>query len=136
MKAGTQVNTATVAGTEPETTLANNQATTQALVRSVFRPPAVCPIMTVQPRSLPVGRKGTIRVVVGSRGRGVPGVRVLVTGAGIRKAGTTNRRGRVVITVRPRRAGIITVRMTNQPPRCGTRRIGALGVFKPPLFTG
>jgi uncharacterized repeat protein (TIGR01451 family) len=138
LEPGALINTATVVGAEPETNTANNRATTPTLVRGPFLPPApaACPTMTVQPRSLSVGRKGIVRVVVSAKGKGVRGVRVLVTGAGIRKAGTTNRLGRVAIAVRPPRAGIAEIRMTNQPGRCSTRRIGVVGVFQPPSVTG
>ena len=55
---------------------------------------------------------------------------------GLKKAATTDRRGRVGIAVQPPRAGIVTIRMANQPARCSTRRIGVVGVFQPPPVTG
>ena len=36
----------------------------------------------------------------------------------------------------PPRTGIVDIRMTNQPARCSTRRIGVVGVFLPPPVTG
>jgi hypothetical protein len=66
----------------------------------------------------------------------VAGVRVQVRGPGILKTGVSDARGRVTISVRPSRVGIVTLRITNQPGACATRRIGVVGVFKPPPVTG
>ena len=134
---GALINTATVVGNEPESNTANNRASAPTLVKGPFRPPvATCPMLTVQQRSLSVGQRGVVRVLVTDKGRGVRGVRILVIGPGLRKAATTDGRGRVAITVRPPRAGIAEIRMTNQPSRCSTRRIGVVGVFQPPSVTG
>ena len=70
------------------------------------------------------------------RNRGVSGVRILVKGPGLYKAATTDGRGRVAISVKPPRTGIVEIRMTNQPARCGMRRIGVVGVIQPPSVTG
>ena len=134
---GVLINTATVVGTEPEPNTTNNRASTPTLVKGPFQPPvATCPVMTVQPRSLSVGRRGLVKVLVTDKNRGVSGVRVLVKGPGLYKAATTDGRGRVAISVKPPRTGIVEIRMTNQPARCGTRRIGVVGVFQPPSVTG
>ena len=131
------LNTATVVADQTEANTANNQASAPTLVKGPFRPPvASCPTLTIQPRSLSAGRLGVLNVLVTEKGRGVRGVRILVTGAGMRKTATTNGRGRVGISVRPPRAGIAEIRMTNQPNRCSTRRVGVVGVFKPPSVTG
>jgi uncharacterized repeat protein (TIGR01451 family) len=138
LEPGALINSATVVGAEPEANTANNRASTPTLVKGPFVPPTpvTCPTLTVLTHTLSAGRKGTVRAVVTANGKGVAGVRVLVTGAGIRKTGITNRLGRVTITVRPPRAGIAEIRMTNQPGRCSTRRIGVAGVFAPPSVTG
>jgi uncharacterized repeat protein (TIGR01451 family) len=134
---GALLNTATVVADQTEANTANNQASAPTLVKGPFRPPvASCPTLTIQPRSLSAGRQGVLKVLVTEKGRGVRGVRILVTGAGMRKTGTTNGRGRAAISVRPPRAGIAEIRMTNQPNRCSTRRVGVVGVFKPPSVTG
>ena len=134
---GALLNTATVVGDQSESNTANNRATAPTLVRGPIAPPAAsCPSMIVQPRSLSVGRRGLVRVAVVDKNRGVSGVRILVTGPGLYKAATTNSRGRVAISVRPPRTGIVEIRMTNQPSRCSTRRIGVVGVFLPPPVTG
>jgi len=134
---GALINTATVVGDQPEPNTANNRSSAPTLVRGPFRPPvATCPTLTVQPRSISVGRRGVVRALVTQAGRGVRGVRILITGPGLRKAAITDRRGRVAIVLRPPRAGIAEIRMTNQPGRCSTRRIGVVGVFQPPSVTG
>jgi len=134
---GALLNEATVVGDEPEPNTANNRAFAPTLVRGPFRPPAAaCPTLTVQQRSLSVGKRGVIRALVTEKGRGVRGVRILVTGPGLRKSALTDTRGRVAISVRPPRAGIAEIRMTNRPARCSTRRVGVVGVFEPPSVTG
>jgi uncharacterized repeat protein (TIGR01451 family) len=138
LEPGVLLNTATVVGAEPEANTANNRASAPTLVQGAFVPPApaVCPTLNVKTHTLSAGRKGVIRAVVTAGGKGVKGVRVLVTGPGLRKSGITDRLGRVSISVRPPRAGIAEIRITNQPGRCSTRRIGVAGVFQPPSVTG
>jgi uncharacterized repeat protein (TIGR01451 family) len=134
---GALLNTATVVGDQSESNTANNRATAPTLVRGPIAPPvASCPTMIVQPRSLSVGRRGLVRVVVVDKNRGVSGVRILVKGPGLNKAAFTNSSGRVAISVRPPRTGIVEIRMTNQPSRCSTTRIGVVGVILPPPVTG
>jgi uncharacterized repeat protein (TIGR01451 family) len=134
---GALLNTATVVGEQSEANTANNRATAPTLVRGPIAPPvASCPSLSVQPRSLSVGRRGVVKVVVIEKNRGVSGVPILVKGPGLNKAAFTNGRGRVAISVRPPRTGIVEIRMTNQPSRCSTRRIGVVGVFLPPPVTG
>ena len=134
---GALLNVATVVGDQSEANTANNRATAPTLVRGPIAPPvASCPTMIVQPRSLSVGQRGLVRVLVVEKNRGVSGVRILVKGPGLNKAAFTNSSGRVAISVRPPRTGIVEIRMTNQPSRCSTRRIGVVGVFLPPPVTG
>ena len=136
-EAGALLNVATVVGDQSEANTANNRATAPTLVRGPIAPPvASCPTMIVQPRSLSVGQRGLVRVLVVDKNRGVSGVRILVKGPGLNKAAFTNSSGRVAISVRPPRTGIVEIRMTNQPSRCSTRRIGVVGVFLPPPVTG
>ena len=134
---GVLLNIATVVGDQSEANTANNRATAPTLVRGPIAPPvASCPVFQVQPRSLSVGKRGVVKVIVTDKGRGVSGVRILVKGPGLNKAAFTNSSGRVAISVRPPRTGIVEIRMTNQPARCSTRRIGVVGVFLPPPVTG
>jgi uncharacterized repeat protein (TIGR01451 family) len=134
---GALINTATVVGEQAEANRDNNSSSAPTLVQGAFQPPAAtCPALTVQPRSLSVGRRGIVKVLVTDKGRGLRGVRILVKGAGLYKAATTDGRGRVAISVKPPRTGIVEISMINQPNRCSTRRIGVVGVFQPPPVTG
>ena len=134
---GVLIHSATVVGEQPEPNLTNNRSSAPTLVKGPFQPPvATCPVLTVQPRSLSVGRRGIVKVLVTDKGRGVRGVRILIKGPGVYKAATTDGRGRVGISVKPPRTGIVEISMTNQPNRCSTRRIGVVGIFQPPPVTG
>jgi len=42
------------------------------------------------------------------------------------------RNGKVTVTVKPARPGIIKVEIVNKKP-CNTQRIGVVGVFEPPV---
>jgi uncharacterized repeat protein (TIGR01451 family) len=136
LRTGTLTNTATVVGKEPESNTANNQATatTRVSAPAVVRRPqqAVCDSFTATPKSLTVGRRSTIVVRVTAGGKPAKGRRVVVKGAGINKSARTNGRGIARITVKPRRAGIVTITVP-QRIACGTRRIGVVGAFQPPL---
>ena len=67
---------------------------------------------------------------------GVRGMRVTIRGAGIRTSARTGAGGVARIVVRPTRTGIATVHVAGQPARCGVRRIGVVGIFRPPSLTG
>ena len=83
-EAGALLNVATVVGDQSEANTANNRATAPTLVRGPIAPPvASCPTMIVQPRSLSVGQRGLVRVLVVDKNRGVGGVRILVKGPGL-----------------------------------------------------
>jgi len=137
LQPGTILNVTVIVGAETETNTANNRDEEPTLVVAPFRPPpAICPTLTVQSKFLKAGQRGTIVGVVTLRGKRVPNVRVVAQGPGILKSGVTNRLGRVVISVKPTRPGIIQLRITGQPGSCATRRIGVVGVIKPPPVTG
>jgi hypothetical protein len=67
------------------------------------------------------------------------GVTVVLRGGGVNLTGTTNDQGIVRFTVRPRSVGVIRISVA-QPLSCSalSRRVRAVGVFKPPKpnFTG
>jgi uncharacterized repeat protein (TIGR01451 family) len=131
---GKITNGAVVAGTETESTLANNTATADTLVKGRFTPPT-CYTLSVRPLSLTVGRRTLVKVVVRARGKVAPGVRVALKGAGVAKAGRTNGRGLARFTVKARKPGLIRIRVPNRRS-CTTQEIGVAGAFKPPRFTG
>jgi Domain of unknown function DUF11 len=134
--AGLLTNEVTVVGHEPETNPANNRASATTLVRTPLVPPKkpkpVCSTLTVGPKSLRVGKRSTIAATVKNRGKAVKGAKVRVRGAGILKSGRTNARGKAHITVRPVRPGIVIVSVP-QKLVCGSKRIGVVGVFEPPV---
>jgi hypothetical protein len=57
--------------------------------------------------------------------------RVTVRGAGISASGRTNAAGIVRIAIRPRRTGIVQIRVQGEPA-CATR-LGVAGIIRPPL---
>jgi hypothetical protein len=74
----------------------------------------------------------SVRVTAGKKR--MRGVKVVVSGAGVRKSATSNGKGLAVLRINPRKAGIITI--TAKEPNqkvCGPKRIGVVGVFLPPL---
>jgi uncharacterized repeat protein (TIGR01451 family) len=134
-RAGMLTNEVTVVGHEPESNTANNRAAAPTLVLTPLLPPKpkpVCSTLTVGPKSLRVGKRSTIAVTVRNRGKAVKGAKVRVRGAGIAKGASTNARGKARITVRPSRPGIVVVSVP-QKLVCGSKRIGVVGVFEPPV---
>jgi uncharacterized repeat protein (TIGR01451 family) len=134
-RAGVLTNEVTVVGQEPESNTANNRATAPTLVLTPLLPPKpkpACSTLTVGPKSLRVGKRSTIAATVKNRGKAVKGAKVRVRGAGIAKSARTNARGKARITVRPSRPGIVVVSVP-QKLVCGSKRIGVVGVFEPPV---
>jgi len=94
--------------------------------------PPVCYTFTVSSKTLTVGKKSTVVVTVRDKGKPVRGAKVVVTGKGITKTGKTGRDGKARITITPKQAGILTIRVP-QKIVCGARRIGVIGAFEPPV---
>jgi uncharacterized repeat protein (TIGR01451 family) len=134
---GLILNTGTVRGTETDANPADNTSTAPTLVEGPFAPPAArCPQLIVGQRTLTVGKRATIVARVRLDRLGLRGMRITVRGAGVRVNGRTGAAGLARIAVRPSRTGIIVIRMAGQPARCGSRRIGVVGIFRPPSLTG
>jgi uncharacterized repeat protein (TIGR01451 family) len=134
-RAGVLANESTVVGQEPELDTTNNRARATTLVLTPLLPPKpkpVCSTLTVGPKTLRVGKRSTIAATVKNRGKAVKGAKVLVRGAGIAKSARTNAKGKARITVRPTRPGIVVVSVP-QKLACGSKRIGVVGVFQPPV---
>jgi uncharacterized repeat protein (TIGR01451 family) len=130
LQPGTITNVASIAGAEFDPSTAGNRDEDPALV---VAPPVVCPILTLVTRTVPVGKRSTIRGVVTVAGKRVAGVRVLARGHGIIKSDVSNSRGVVRIAVKPSKVGVITLRVVGHPGCAATKRVGVAGVFKPPL---
>jgi uncharacterized repeat protein (TIGR01451 family) len=134
-RAGMLLNEVTVVGKEPESNTANNRATATTLVLTPLLPPKpkpVCSTLTVGQKILRVGKRSTITAMVKNRGKAVKRAKVVVRGPGIAKSARTNAKGKVRITVRPARPGIVIVSV-RQKLVCGSKRIGVVGVFEPPV---
>jgi uncharacterized repeat protein (TIGR01451 family) len=129
---GTVVNTAVVTGREHEHDPSDNTATATTLVQGAFVPPSVCYALTVTPRTLTVGRRTIVNVLVREAGKPVKGVRVVITGRGLSKRATTNASGRARLVIVGRSPGILQIRVPSHAT-CRTQRIGVLGVFTPPV---
>jgi uncharacterized repeat protein (TIGR01451 family) len=131
--AGKITNTAVVAGAEAESTTANNTATADTVVNGPRTPP-VCYRVTVRPRSLVVGRRTLVRIGVHAGRRAIVGASVVLRGAGLQKTVVTRRGGIARSFVRPKRPGIVQVRVAKHRS-CATQEIAVMGVFVP-RFTG
>jgi uncharacterized repeat protein (TIGR01451 family) len=152
---GTIVNTATVVGALPETTLTNNTSSTTITVtappvpapkpapKPVFKPPVVkpapkpvppaCYAVVVAPKSLTVGSKGKLQLRVTAKNKAISGVKVRVTGPGILMlSARTNSAGRVTVQLHPKKPGIVLVKPASYKG-CTNPRVGVIGAFTPPV---
>jgi uncharacterized repeat protein (TIGR01451 family) len=140
---GRHNNTATVTGAGGrETNPADNVDSAITVVPRPFVPPTAkpkpitCLTLTVMPRMVTAdGRPDQLRIKVTAGAKRVKGTKVRVFGAGVKKSTRSNAKGIASMRINPTRPGLITItaRETKQQPVCGPRRIGAVGVFLPPL---
>ena len=101
----------------------------------VFKPPVVCERLTMSRRTAKVGVRTTVRVrVVDQTRRPMAGVRVIARGAGVRTSARTGPAGYARLTLRPRRPGVIRIRVAGSAV-C-VARIGVTSTFQPPVLTG
>ncbi len=141
---GRHVNTATVTGQGGrEQNPADNVDDAVTIVPAPFVPPTpkptpkpeVCLTLTVSPKMITAdGRPDRVVVKVTEGNKRVRGVKVLVSGPGVKKSGRSNGRGIAILRINPKRAGIITITALEvKQGVCGAKRIGVVGVFLPPL---
>ncbi len=80
------------------------------------------------------GKSQRIALKVYAAGKGVKGVKVRITGNGVNRVVTTGNKGLAVVTVKPTKAGILRLSITNAKA-CNTQRIGVVGIstFEPPV---
>ena len=125
---GQQTNTATVVGEVPETDLTNNTASASVLVSNHHKPPALCTAVLVRPRQLYAGKRTLLHLTVKSGGHAVAGVRVRITGAGLRlTTRPSNAAGKITTQIFVKKAGIVTFRpIANKS--CQLTRAGVTGV--------
>jgi uncharacterized repeat protein (TIGR01451 family) len=134
---GTLTNTATTVGNEAETNTANNTATASVVVNGAFVPtPPVryCTAINVAPkRTLFVGRKTTLTLKVTQNGKAVKGIRIRIKGPSLSMTTSrSNAKGLVKVTVKPKRAGIVSFAPVSSKG-CANPRLGVTGVFTPPV---
>ena len=142
---GTHVNTATVAGSGGrETNPLDNTDTAETVVPAPLKPPTTnpnppvvvesCLTLTVTPKMIKAdGKVDRVTAKVRAASKAMKGVKVQIKGMGIQKSGRTNAKGVVVITINPRKPGLLTIATLGHRDSCGAKRIGVIGVFLPPL---
>ncbi len=140
---GRHTNTATVTGSGGrETNPADNVDTAVTVVPQPAVPPTpkpkptYCLTLTVTPKMITAdGRPDTVKVKTTAGPKRVKGTMVRIKGAGVKKSARSNARGIATLRINPKRPGVLTITAveTKNQQVCGPRRIGAVGVFLPPL---
>jgi hypothetical protein len=145
---GTKVNTATATTSTPETNTANNTASATTIVTAPAAPPVkpkpkpkpqpqpqpeICTTVLALPKTLKAnGSTQKIVVSVKKGSKAVGGAKVKVTGAGTSKAVSTGKNGKILVTIKPNKPGIVRVEIVGTKA-CNTQRLGVVGVFEPPV---
>jgi uncharacterized repeat protein (TIGR01451 family) len=129
---GVLLNSARVTGDQPDSRPGNNETSERTRVVAPFQPPApVCDTVTVGRRTLAVGVRASLRILVkATNGSGMAKQRVRVRGAGIDVTARTNAAGVARVSVRAQRPGIVAITVAGS--RCA-RRLGAVGGGQPNL---
>ena len=78
------------------------------------------------------GKSQKINVKVTKGKKPVAGAVVKITGPGIAKTVKTGKNGKVTVTFKPSKPGIIKVAIQGAKA-CNTQRIGVVGVYEPPV---
>jgi uncharacterized repeat protein (TIGR01451 family) len=149
---GTFVNSATATGNGKDTNGANNTDDASTLVTAPATPPAapapttkpaakpkpkphvnICRVLKVTPGMVKANgnRQLVVAKVTHSRNP-VKGVAVRFSGKGLSKVVKTNAQGIARVSLTPRKAGIMLVKITSAKA-CNTARIGVIGAFEPPV---
>jgi hypothetical protein len=87
--------------------------------------PRACLRVSLNRRTVPVGKRTRVVATVRRGKRGVVGVHVIVKGAGVSVGGRTNRLGRAGMSVSARKRGRLTVRVRNEKAGCPARTVRA-----------
>lgn len=96
------------------------------------KPVAICVRLTILPRMLMAGADGRLTLVTTAGQKPKAGVRIRISGAGLSQLVRTGANGRVVVTVKPKRAGIVKLTLVGVKA-CNGQRIGVVGAFEPPV---
>ncbi len=139
---GTKVNTVTVTTTTPETSTGNNSASASTVVTAPATPPltpkpkpkpVICNTVVATPKTLKANGKSQKFVVTVKKGsKAVAGAKVEVTGPGISKTVRTGKNGKVIVTIKPNKPGVVRVDIVGAKA-CNTQRLGVVGTFEPPV---
>ncbi len=143
---GQLTNTATVTGSGgAEANPADNTDSATTTVPEPLTPPTPkptkptkpvehCLALVVTPKMIKAdGNQATISVRVTAGKKAAKGVKVLVTGKGLRKTARTNNRGIALVKVNVSYPGLIRVTTLSKQESCGAKRIGVVGIFLPPV---
>ena len=139
LQPGTILNVTVIVGAEAETNTANNRDDEPTLVRAPIPPP---PAVLPDAHRLDEDADGREAWGYSGGGDSPRQARGHPSGSWCRAQGScgsglSDGRGIVSISVRSRaRVGIVRLRIVGQPGTCATRRIGVVGIFKPPPVTG
>jgi uncharacterized repeat protein (TIGR01451 family) len=96
--------------------------------------PDICITLTVTPKVIRADGKPDLIAVKATAGtKRMAGVKVLVTGSGVRATGRTNKNGMVVIRLNLKSPGLLRVTTLGQRESCGPKQIGVVGIFLPPV---
>ena len=123
-------------------------ATTPPTVTPPFTPPAatpkpkpkpkpaktaaVCAVIRVTQKALPVGKKAPVTIKVTASGKPVAGATLRLVGAGVNKAAKTGKNGVVTVSVKTSKPGVLTVTVVGKKS-CSSARLGVVGTFEPPV---
>ena len=137
---GTKTNVVVISNTTPpDTNPNNNTASASTVVTAPVTPPTpkpqpeICELLTATPKVLKAnGKAQKINVKVTKGKKPVAGAKVKITGPGINKTVTTGKNGKVTVTVKPGKPGIIRLAIQGAKT-CNTQRIGVVGVYEPPV---
>ncbi len=94
--------------------------------------PTVCTVITINTKSVAMGKTSRITVKVTAGGKAVAGGKVRFKGAGMNKVVRANKAGVAIVSLSPKVAGIITVTVVGKKA-CSTQRLGVVGAFEPPV---
>ena len=94
--------------------------------------PTVCTVITINTKSVAMGKTSRITVKVTAGGKALAGGKVRFKGAGMNKVVKVNKAGVAIVSLSPKVAGIITVTVVGKKA-CSTQRLGVVGAFEPPV---
>jgi len=139
---GTKTNVVVISNqSPPDTNPNNNTAQASTIVTAPATPPTpkpkptpeICQTLGAGPKMLKGnGKSQKVTITVKKGTKAVAGAKVKLTGVGVSKTVTTGKNGVVITTIKPMRAGIIKVAIVGGKV-CNTQRLGAVGVYEPPV---